>query len=198
MHEKTIAIIDEIFDEVAEQFFYLKNRKSITDPRFACYLTFINSIIDTFYLQERFTVPIVQKSIESLHIDVWLNTLFTSGNHYQNNDEKWMLLHLEKRLLDSTSIYEKFWTDFEIQERYMQSIIQILKNSQFPIEKGSLWKIKGQLFIACAPFAFDTDVWFRLVDDLNSPIQFSYRLSDFAPLSSADLTFMFPAFDMKV
>lgn len=198
MLEKAMALIDEIFNEVAVQYLYLKSQNAITDRRLTSYVKFVNELVKSFSPRETFTSALVAARIESLHFKILENSLFKRDTQYQNSDCKWILIQIEKRLLGSSAIYEKIWTDLDAQERNAENLLEtlaVLATTQPPLQKASIWEIKGHKYMVGTSFALNTDIWLRSISDINSPVQFSRRLSDFSPLEPEDFKHIFIALE---
>lgn len=199
MSKKTIATIDDIFDELAEQYFYLKEKDSITDLRLVNYVTFVSHIIKAFYPNTVSTREQIIEAIESLYFSVWEHFLFMKFSYYQYEDSNWLLLQLEKRLLKTSTLYKKYCVDGR--ENNVDEVVEILntlKESQTPMRKGAIWQIEGQTYIIGASFALGTDVWLRSTEDISRPVQFLRRLSDFLPLTSKDCKLIYAEQDISV
>lgn len=201
MLKNTIETIDNVFDEVAEQYLYLKGKDSITDLRLTNYVTFVSLILKAFYTKTEGSRAQIRDVIESLHFSLWEHLLFMKDNYYQYNDANWLLLQLEKRLLQTSTLYEKYCADVDSKERnvaQVMSLLDALKKDQTPMRKGAIWKIKEENFIVGASFALGTDVWLRSIEEISSSVQFLRRLSDFLPLVSKDCKLIYSELDTKI
>lgn len=190
LYEKAREVVDEIFDELTSQYCYLKGKDSITDVRLLNYVLFTKEVVHSFNPKLIGHKSEIEAILKALHFSIWEDFLFDKNKSNQCNDSSWMLLRLEKQLLNSNAIYEQFWNNGAVIARCAHQVVQLLASlddEQTPMQQGDIWEIKGSMYIIGAPFALKTDLWLRSINDINQSIQYSYRLSDFMPLIPEEL-----------
>lgn len=180
MQKKILDVLDEIFGEVAEQYYFQKSINLLNDIRLTSYVNFANTIFNLLQDWNEQTVQNLEELLDKLHFELWESMLFEKMEAHEIFDNKWLLMHIEYQLLGQNTVYEKHWEDLSTFQRQYESIyIHLAKNSMY---KGSIWEIKGKKYAVGGSFALCSDIWLKSLEDSDRLLHQSYRLADLLPL----------------